>query len=92
MHAFHLTPHYLLTTPNRSPTVLTLGSPLTAKVASAKLAQNPTGPDAVFYQGKINTGKFYFAYLLPRAESHLSTMLKGPQHLMKITEEQLSTR
>ncbi len=61
------------------------------EVSAQKLASGTvTGSDVDFYRGKILTGKFYFDRLLPRTKSLASTMLRSPDSLMKITNEEMS--
>ena len=44
--------------------------------------------DINFYQSKISTAEFYFERIFPRVKSLSSTMMKNPQSVMKISEEQ----
>eukprot|EP00056_Hartaetosiga_gracilis_P002834 m.57080 g.57080 ORF g.57080 m.57080 type:complete len:638 (+) comp11213_c0_seq1:109-2022(+) len=51
--------------------------------ASAKLASHDVSEsDKAFYKSKLQTGKFYFDYLLPRADSYLSVLSKSPNSIM----------
>jgi 3-(methylsulfanyl)propanoyl-CoA dehydrogenase len=43
--------------------------------------------DAKFYQQKLDTAEFYFAKLMPRANSHRDTIISGPESLMKIQDQ-----
>lgn len=62
------------------------------EVAAAKLAANPSSPDAEFYRSKLATGKFFFAHLLPRTKGLAKSMVQDPKAVMGITEEQFAAR
>lgn len=51
-------------------------------VAAAKLADNPSPQDRDFYEGKIQTGKFFFQNMLPRVEGHAAAMMADPKAFM----------
>jgi len=55
-----------------------------AIVAKQKLAEGTTEED--FYNAKVQTAKFYFDRLLPRAGAHASAALSGAGNLMEMTE------
>jgi hypothetical protein len=52
--------------------------------ASAALRSDPNMAEADrrFYQSKIDTGKFYFERLLPRADAHAKMCVKNPDSIM----------
>jgi len=52
--------------------------------ASAALSSDPdmAEADRIFYESKLNTGKFYFERLLPRADSHATMCVKSPDSIM----------
>ena len=56
-----------------------------AKAAQKALAAETTEAD--FYQAKLFTARFYFARLLPRAESHMAAMLSGADNLQDLAAE-----
>jgi len=56
-----------------------------AKVAQSALASDTTEAD--FYQAKLFTARFYFARLLPRAESHMAAILSGADNLQGLEAE-----
>ncbi|MDP2436218.1 MAG: acyl-CoA dehydrogenase C-terminal domain-containing protein [archaeon] len=60
-----------------------------ATVASKALKSSP--PDADFYQNKLHTCAFYFDKLLPRADGHVSTILKGHKSLYLIPDNKFKT-
>lgn len=41
-----------------------------------------------FYNGKMKTCEFYFKRILPRAQTHVNTMLSGAESLMDIKDEE----
>ncbi|MCF6319766.1 MAG: acyl-CoA dehydrogenase C-terminal domain-containing protein [Proteobacteria bacterium] len=41
-----------------------------------------------FYNGKIKTCEFYFKRILPRAQTHVETMLSGSDNLMSINDDE----
>ena len=57
---------------------------------AAKVAQNALAGDtseAVFYSAKLFTARFFFARLLPRTQTHATTMLAGAGTLQDLDEE-----
>ena len=56
-----------------------------ATVAKQKLAEGTSEID--FYRGKVATAQFYFARLLPRAQSHAAAIEAGAASLMDIGED-----
>ncbi|MGB2516830.1 MAG: acyl-CoA dehydrogenase C-terminal domain-containing protein [Pseudomonadales bacterium] len=56
-----------------------------AKAAQSALASGTTEAD--FYQAKLFTARFYFARLLPRAESHMAAILSGADNLQDLEAE-----
>ena len=60
-----------------------------AAVAQQKL-QKEVGESAEFYRAKRATADFYFERLLPRAQSHASSMLSPSRNLMQIAAEHLA--
>ena len=54
-------------------------------VAEAKLKESDTDKD--FYQAKLQTAKFYFERILPRAEGHLACIKSGGASMMAMDEE-----
>ena len=56
-----------------------------AKVAQQALASDTTEAD--FYNAKLFTARFYFARLLPRAESHMAAVLSGADNLQDLAAE-----
>ncbi len=58
-----------------------------ARMASIALAKHAEGE---FYQAKLNTARFYFARLLPRARSHAALMLAGADNLMTMADQQFT--
>merc|ERR1712146_641741 len=54
--------------------------------AAAKLAEVPLTADRLFYESKIQTGKFFFENMLPRAEGHAAAMLANPSAFMAMPE------
>ncbi|MFT5162505.1 MAG: alkylation response protein AidB-like acyl-CoA dehydrogenase [Alteromonadaceae bacterium] len=59
-----------------------------AKVAQDKLADS--GDDKAFYQAKINTARFYFDRILPRAKGHLACIQNGVDSMMALSDEDFS--
>lgn len=55
-----------------------------AKTASVKLSEGSTESD--FYQGKVETARFFFERLLPRSQSHAAGVRAGAGSLMSIGE------
>ncbi len=55
-----------------------------AKTASVKLSEGSTEFD--FYQGKVETARFFFERLLPRSQSHAAGVRAGAGSLMSIGE------
>jgi hypothetical protein len=43
-----------------------------------------------FYQTKLNTAEFYFERLLPRAQTHATSMLSPTRSLMQIDAENMA--
>ena len=60
-----------------------------AAVASDKL-ENGGEESEAFYQTKINTAEFYYERLLPRAQSHATSMLSPTRNLMQIEADNLA--
>ncbi|KAA8979743.1 acyl-CoA dehydrogenase [Halovibrio salipaludis] len=56
-----------------------------AEVAQRKL-QEGTSEEA-FYQAKLQTARFYFQRMLPRARAHADAMVSGAGNLMEMQEE-----
>lgn len=56
-----------------------------AQTASQNIAQDSTEKD--FYQGKIETARFYFDRLLPRSQAHAAGITAGAASLMSIGED-----
>ena len=56
-----------------------------AKVAQDKLAAGTT--ETAFYQAKINTAKFFFQRMLPRAKGHAACIENGVDSMMAIKSE-----
>jgi len=56
-----------------------------AKVAHNALAGNTSETD--FYNAKLFTARFFFARLLPRTQTHATTMLSGADTLQGLDEE-----
>jgi len=57
---------------------------------AAKVAQNALAGDtseADFYSAKLFTARFFFARLLPRTQTHATTMLAGAGTLQDLDEE-----
>ena len=59
---------------------------LQAAVAHEKL-KTGGAEEPAFYQAKIETARFYFDQLLPRARAHASSMLKPSKGIMKLKNE-----
>ncbi len=55
-----------------------------AAAASVKITQ---GSDDSFYQGKLQTARFYFERIFPRAQTHKNTLLSGAGNLMAMAAE-----
>ncbi len=53
-----------------------------ANMAAAASNQMATGSDDTFYQAKLQTAKFYFERIFPRAQTHRNTLLSGAENLM----------
>ncbi|MBJ6136351.1 acyl-CoA dehydrogenase C-terminal domain-containing protein [Marinobacter litoralis] len=60
-----------------------------AAVATDKLENGGEESDA-FYQTKISTAEFYYERLLPRAQSHATSMLSPTRNLMQIEADNLA--
>ena len=56
-----------------------------AKVALDKMVEGTT--EEMFYNAKVQTARFYFKRMLPRAKSHAESMLAGADSLMDMPEE-----
>jgi alkylation response protein AidB-like acyl-CoA dehydrogenase len=56
-----------------------------AAVAIVRLKHEP--PDAAFYRAKLDTARFYYARLLPRAEMHVDALSAGAATLMALPSE-----
>ncbi|XOZ34957.1 acyl-CoA dehydrogenase C-terminal domain-containing protein [Halomonadaceae bacterium KBTZ08] len=56
-----------------------------AEVAQRKL-QEGTSEEA-FYKAKLQTARFYFQRMLPRAKAHADAMTSGAENLMEMPEE-----
>ena len=56
-----------------------------AKVAQEVLAEKTSETD--FYQAKLFTARFFFARLLPRTQTHATTMLAGAGTLQDLNED-----
>jgi hypothetical protein len=57
---------------------------LQAAVATEKLASGGA-EEKEFYRAKIQTARFYFDHILPRAKGHASSMVKPSKSLMKMS-------
>lgn len=57
-----------------------------AIVAEGKLQQDTENP---FYQGKLDTARFYFDHILPRNDGLASSIQAGPQSMMQINLDAL---
>ncbi|MBZ0335355.1 acyl-CoA dehydrogenase C-terminal domain-containing protein [Marinobacter sp. AL4B] len=60
-----------------------------AAVATDKLEKGGEESEA-FYQTKISTAEFYYERLLPRAQSHATSMLSPTRNLMQIEADNLA--
>jgi alkylation response protein AidB-like acyl-CoA dehydrogenase len=56
-----------------------------AKVALDKMVEGTT--EETFYNAKVQTARFYFKRMLPRAKGHAEMMLAGADSLMDMPEE-----
>ncbi len=56
-----------------------------AKVALDKMVEGTT--EEMFYNAKVQTARFYFKRMLPRARGHAESMLAGADSLMDMPEE-----
>ena len=56
-----------------------------AKVALDKMVEGTT--EEMFYNAKVQTARFYFKRMLPRAKGHAESMLAGSDSLMDMPEE-----
>ncbi|MDL0432086.1 acyl-CoA dehydrogenase C-terminal domain-containing protein [Marinobacter sp. TBZ242] len=56
-----------------------------AKVALDKMVEGTT--EEMFYNAKVQTARFYFKRMLPRAKGHAESMLAGADTLMDMPEE-----
>jgi len=61
-----------------------------AAVAQKRIREEEKRDGAAFYQAKLATAEFYFERLLPRAQSHASSMLSPSQNLMQIAPDHLA--
>jgi hypothetical protein len=59
-----------------------------AKVALDKMVEGTT--EEMFYNAKVQSARFYFKRMLPRAKTHAETMLAGADSLMDMPEEAFS--
>ena len=57
------------------------------KAAIAAEASIAAGSNDPFYQAKLQTARFYFERLLPRASQHAEVLLTGAENLMELSEE-----
>ncbi|TGG94176.1 acyl-CoA dehydrogenase [Natronospirillum operosum] len=57
-----------------------------ARMALAAQEQLAGAEDKTFYQAKLDTARFYFERILPRAEAHKAAMLSGLDNLMAMDE------
>jgi len=57
----------------------------TAEVAQRKLQEGTS--EQAFYEAKLQTARFYFQRLLPRAKAHADAMTAGSSSLMDMPEE-----
>ena len=58
-----------------------------AQTANDKLTEGTD--NKAFYKSKIRTAEFFFARIFPQAKVHAQLMMKSPNSLMKITEDEL---
>ncbi|WP_372965009.1 acyl-CoA dehydrogenase C-terminal domain-containing protein [Marinobacter sp.] len=58
-------------------------------VAADKL-ENGGSESEAFYQTKLNTAEFYYERLLPRAQTHATSMLSPTRNLMQINADNLA--
>ena len=56
-----------------------------AKVALDKMVEGTT--EEMFYSAKVQSARFYFKRMLPRAKTHAESMLAGADSLMDMPEE-----
>ncbi len=49
--------------------------------------QKRDGDEAVFYQAKIDTARFYFERILPQTSSLYANIMAGSKGMMKFNEE-----
>ena len=56
-----------------------------AKVSLDKMVEGTT--EEMFYNAKVQTARFYFKRMLPRAKGHAESMLAGSDSLMDMPEE-----
>jgi len=56
-----------------------------AKISQVALAQETTEAD--FYKAKIFTARFFFSRLLPRTQTHATTMLAGAETLQDLDQD-----
>ncbi|HKK57442.1 acyl-CoA dehydrogenase C-terminal domain-containing protein [Marinobacter sp.] len=56
-----------------------------AKVALDRMVEGTT--EEMFYNAKVQSARFYFRRMLPRARTHAETMLAGADSLMDMPEE-----
>ncbi|KAJ9470146.1 3-methylmercaptopropionyl-CoA dehydrogenase [Diplonema papillatum] len=62
---------------------LRMGDAATKKLSSGKLSAE----DKIFYQGKVDTCKFYFSHIISRNLSHSAAMIQPPDNLYKIDRD-----
>ena len=58
-----------------------------AKMADAAYTNIAEGKDVDFHKAKIQTAKFYFARVLPRAKGHAAAMVAGADSMMDLDAE-----
>jgi hypothetical protein len=59
-------------------------------VTAADKLDNGGADSMEFYRTKIETAEFYYERMLPRAQTHASSMLSSPKNLMQTDPENLS--
>jgi alkylation response protein AidB-like acyl-CoA dehydrogenase len=59
-------------------------------VTAADQLDNGGADSMEFYRTKIETAEFYYERMLPRAQTHASSMLSSPKNLMQTDPENLS--
>ncbi|SFL93377.1 acyl-CoA dehydrogenase C-terminal domain-containing protein [Marinobacter zhejiangensis] len=61
-----------------------------AAVATSNLASGEGGESTEFYNAKLATAEFYYERLLPRAQSHATSMLSPTSNLMQLDVEHMA--